>query len=79
MAPLGQVATQLVQAVLAQARQVHHEGVFKLAVHLFLDLLEVTVAGAFSNSPPSSSSQLGPQTILSIRLPSISERGRAVE
>lgn len=30
-----------------QARQVHHEGVFKLAVHLLLDLVEVAVAGAF--------------------------------
>ncbi|SAJ32564.1 Uncharacterised protein [Enterobacter cloacae] len=33
--------------MLAQARQVHHEGVFKLAVHLLLDLLEIAVAGAF--------------------------------
>ena len=36
-----------VQAVFTQARQVHHEGVFKLAVHLLLDLVEVAVAGAF--------------------------------
>ena len=35
-----------IQAVLAQARQIHHEGVFKLAVHLLLNLIEVTVAGA---------------------------------
>ena len=32
--------------MLAQARQIHHEGVFKLAVHLLLNLVEVTVAGA---------------------------------
>ncbi len=67
-----------VQAVFAQARQVHHEGVFELTVHLFLYVVEVAVAGAFSNSPPSSSSQFGPQITLSIRFPSISELGRAV-
>ena len=39
--------TAWVQAVFAQARQIHHEGVFKLAVHLLLDLVEVAVAGAF--------------------------------
>ena len=31
----------------AQARQVHHEGVFKLPVHLLLHGLEVAVAGTF--------------------------------
>lgn len=33
--------------MLAQAREVHHKGVFELAVHLFLHGFEVTVAGAF--------------------------------
>ncbi len=32
--------------MLAQARQIHHEGIFKLAIHLLLNLVEVTVAGA---------------------------------
>lgn len=36
-----------VKAVFAQARQVHHEGVFKLPVHLLLHGLEVAVAGSF--------------------------------
>ena len=36
-----------VEAVLAQAREIHHEGIFELAVHLFLHGFEVTVAGAF--------------------------------
>ncbi|ESC25000.1 hypothetical protein SEEA0292_04395 [Salmonella enterica subsp. enterica serovar Agona str. 0292] len=31
----------------AQTRQVHHEGVFELTVHLLLYVVEVTVAGAF--------------------------------
>ena len=35
-----------VQAVLAQARQVHHEGLFKRAVDLFLHALEVLVLAA---------------------------------
>src|SRR5680860_166277 len=32
-----------VQAVLAQPRQVHHEGVFELAVDVLLDVVEVLV------------------------------------
>ncbi|CNT73602.1 Uncharacterised protein [Salmonella enterica subsp. enterica serovar Bovismorbificans] len=36
-----------VKAVLAQARQVHHEGVFELAVHRLLHVFEVLVFGAF--------------------------------
>ncbi len=36
-----------IEAVFAQARQVHHEGVFKLPVHLLLHGLEVAVAGTF--------------------------------
>ena len=35
-----------VKAVFAQARQIHHEGIFKLAVHLFLHGFEVAVTGA---------------------------------
>ncbi len=35
-----------VEAVFAQARQVHHEGVFELTVHLLLHRLEVAIAGA---------------------------------
>ncbi|MBZ3661097.1 hypothetical protein JT306_05220 [Salmonella enterica subsp. enterica serovar Kentucky] len=64
--------------MLAQARQVHHEGVFELAVHRLLHVFEVLVFGAFSNSPPRISSQFGPLVILSIRWPVISERGRAI-
>ncbi len=36
-----------VETVLAQARQVHHEGVFELAVHRLLHVFEVLVFGAF--------------------------------
>ena len=32
-----------VQAVFAQARQIHHEGVFELAIHRLLDVVEVLV------------------------------------
>ena len=37
-----------VQAVLAQARQVHHEGVFELAVDVLLDIVEVLVLAALA-------------------------------
>ena len=48
-----------VEAVLAQPRQVHHEGVFELAVDLLLDALEVVVVPSAwrtrrRGSPPSS-------------------------
>ena len=33
--------------MLAQARQIHHKGVFELAVHRLLHVLEVLVFGAF--------------------------------
>ena len=62
--------------MLAQARQVHHEGVFELAVHLFLDLLEVAVAGAFF--------ELAPQQLLPVGAPddfvhplAVNQRARA--
>ena len=32
--------------MLAQARQIHHEGVFELAVHLLLHALEIVILGA---------------------------------
>ena len=38
--------TGWIQAVLAQARQVHHEGVFELAVDVVLDVVEVLVLAA---------------------------------
>ena len=48
-----------VEAVLAQARQVHHEGVLELPVDVLLDVVEVAVAGCAPRtrrrgSPPSS-------------------------
>lgn len=33
--------------MLAQARQIHHEGVFELAVHRLLHVVEVLIFGAF--------------------------------
>ncbi|MBZ3661133.1 hypothetical protein JT306_06365 [Salmonella enterica subsp. enterica serovar Kentucky] len=62
----------------AQARQVHHEGVFELTVHLFLYVVEVAVAGAFFKFAAEQLFPVWPQITLSIRFPSISERGRAV-
>jgi hypothetical protein len=56
-----------VEAVLAQARQIHHEGVFELAVDLLLDAFEVVVLRRLENSPPRISSQFGPPSIFSIR------------
>src|SRR5262249_42752381 len=39
--------TRRVEAVLAQPRQVHHEGVFELAVDFLLHAIEVVVGRAF--------------------------------
>ena len=68
-----------VEAVLAQPRQIHHEGVLELrrrfpsATPSKLLSFERLV-----NSPPRISSQFGPHSIFSMRSPEISERGRAV-
>ncbi len=50
-----------VQAVLAQPRQVHHEGLFKLAVDVLLHRLEVGVAAAFG--------ELAAENLLPVRAP----------
>ena len=50
-----------IEAVLAQARQVHHEGVFELAVHLLLHVLEVRVLGALG--------ELAAEDFLPVRAP----------
>ncbi len=44
--------TGRVKAVFAQARQIHHEGVFELAVHRLLHVFEVLVFGAFFELAP---------------------------
>src|SRR5208282_5268577 len=36
-----------IEAMLAQARQIHHEGVFELAVHFLLHAFEIVIRGAF--------------------------------
>src|SRR3546814_9262855 len=48
-----------VEAVLAQARQVHHEGLFELAVNLLLHALEVAVLAALG--------ELGAEDLLPVR------------
>src|SRR5690554_1972339 len=53
--------TRRVQAVLAQARQVHHEGVFELAVDVCLHLIKVLVFAAFG--------KLGAQNFFPVRAP----------
>jgi hypothetical protein len=50
-----------VQAVLAQARQVHHEGVLELAVDLLLDVVEVLVLAALG--------ELAAEDLLPVRAP----------
>ena len=65
-----------VQAVLAQPGQVHHEGVLELAVDVLLDIVEVCGPSMrLANSPPRISSQFGPHSIFSMRLPVIRLRG----
>ncbi len=51
-----------VQAVLAQPRQVHHEGVLELAVDVLLDVLEVAVLAALG--------ELAAQDFFPVRAPS---------
>ena len=45
----------------AQTRQIHHEGVFKLAVNVLLDILKVNVFTAVF--------KLGPENIFPVRTP----------
>jgi hypothetical protein len=54
--------------VLADARQVEHEGLFEFEPHLFAHLLEDRVAWHVSGEPPRSSSQLADhETFMSCR------------
>src|SRR5690606_34839344 len=50
-----------IQAVLAQARQVHHEGLLERAVDLALHVVEVLVLGALR--------ELGTENLLPVRAP----------
>src|SRR3546814_4581984 len=50
-----------VEAVLAQARQVHHEGLFELAVNLLLHALEVAVLASLG--------ELGAEDLPQVRAP----------
>jgi hypothetical protein len=65
-----------VEAVLADARQVEHEGLLELELHLVLDALEHRVLGGVLLRPPRSSSQLADHLTF-IVLPVISEYGCA--
>ena len=50
-----------IEAMLAQPRQVHHEGVFELAVHLLLDAFEIGVGRALG--------EFAAQDLLPVRTP----------
>lgn len=67
-----------VQAVFAQARQIHHEGVFELAIHRLLDVVEVLVFRQLVELTAGVIFPVRPFSIFAIRSPVISERGRAI-
>ena len=64
--------------MLAQPRQIHHEGVFELAVNFLLHAFEIDVLRTLDELATQNLSQFGPHSIFSMRSPVISERGRAV-
>ena len=59
-----------IQTMLADPREIHHEGVFELRLDVLLDSLDIVVLGALvelaaENRPPNSD----PRSILSLALP----------